>query len=100
MRFKNMLHSLSNMPCKWENPGLLDEALSVVPLQQIYNEAEEESQVFQAEAASLGGGKKAAWGYQDCVVRALLRYAPSLSASFSLSPPPSLCLRVSLSPFL
>jgi peptide-N4-(N-acetyl-beta-glucosaminyl)asparagine amidase len=38
------------------------------------DEAEEECQIMVAEAQSLGPAQKAAWGCQDCVVRALMRW--------------------------
>jgi len=74
-----MLSSLSNTPCRWENPGLLDEALGAIPLQRIYEMAQEEAEIFEAEAlshndANPGANIKPAWGYQDCVVRALMKW--------------------------
>ncbi|KAK8096838.1 hypothetical protein PG999_012782 [Apiospora kogelbergensis] len=77
MRFLSRLISVSQSPTRWENAELLYEARQIVPLDRIYHEAAQEAARLWAQAWNTAGGNslsKPEWGYQDCVVRALLRW--------------------------
>ena len=73
LEFRNFLLTLSQFLIKYENPGLLDEALRLVPVKRIYSEAEEEHLTLKAIALNYSDETESEWGYQDCFIVSLLR---------------------------
>jgi peptide-N4-(N-acetyl-beta-glucosaminyl)asparagine amidase len=89
IRFRSLLFNLNKLPLAWENPGLLDEALAIVNMEQIYSEAEENALVHQAIAESLG--RKPLLDYQDCLLRALVRWFREAFFTWVSNPPCPTC---------
>lgn len=75
LRFQNSLHHYATTVLSHDNPVSCDEAMSVIPLHDIYREAENSHCLQIGAALSLGPTERPQWGYHDCAIYALLRYA-------------------------
>lgn len=80
--FRVQLFALSQIPLKWEDPKRLDEALSVIPLDQINEQAQtamEEATLQRTQGLSLSDSevrqdRDDAWGYNDFIIIALMQW--------------------------
>ena len=78
MQFEWFLITLADEVLQYENPGLLDYAMQSIPVQEMYDHAEKAFQLETAKAQSIGDERKIQWGYQDFVIRELLRCVSAL----------------------
>ena len=83
LRFQELLTRLSSTPLQYENPRLINKALSAMPLSELESEARAQCQLLQTQAASTSNGEPV-WGYSECLLRAMLRYAHSVGFKPSL----------------
>ncbi|RYP57482.1 hypothetical protein DL769_009444 [Monosporascus sp. CRB-8-3] len=87
LKFRNTLFELSNAPIRWENPGLLDDALELLPLERIYGEAGTQ----HLEEVARPEGTHPQWGYMDFVGHALLRWFKRVFFTWVRNPSCSVC---------
>lgn len=80
--FRVQLFALSQIPLRWEDPKRLDEALIVIPLDQINEQAQkamEEAALQRTQGLSLNHNevqqdRDDEWGYNDFIIIALMQW--------------------------
>jgi len=91
VEFRTFLFRLSRTPMAWENPGLLDEAIKVIPLEKLYSDADEEWQMLSDVDGTHGTRHSSQWSHQDAMVRGLLRWFKGTFFRWVNNPPCSNC---------
>ncbi|KAJ3577217.1 hypothetical protein NPX13_g3348 [Xylaria arbuscula] len=94
--FCSLLSLLSRTPLLWQCSVLLDEALNIIPIGQIHHDAKTDFDDLKANAMSLGTPRPD-WGYQDCLVWALMRWFRTDYFTWVSSPACEYCLHTTVS---
>lgn len=77
---REQFFALLQIPLRWEDPERLDKALTVIPLDQIHDQAqkaEEQALLHRTEGLKLHSGLQSLdqdWGYNDFVIKELMNW--------------------------